>query len=151
MNQFEKQQVDLIICAMWASVSGTHNDIPWQGSSIAGQLVDFKGDLPPPSNYKVESVSRKAEILRLCGDSEFQQYAVKVFKLLSIDEAEAALVSYHYARTKGVLTAKRAEIAASIEVSVDEYLARLKKARKRVSQVDRILRPELYSSRESSS
>lgn len=143
MNKFERDQVDLIIENYWIAIDGIYNDIPWQGSSIAGQLVDFKGDLPPPSNFKVESISARAEKLARCSPSHFTYYSEKVFRKLG-DFLPAVLLAPRFFQTKTKAALTQDEISSNLGMSVAEYRGHLIDAREAILMIDKSMRPEVY-------
>lgn len=143
MTPFERNQVENIIRAYWIHEDGIWKDIPWMGSSIAGQLVDFKGDLPPPSNYKVESVSSKAEQLRWHEIGRFAMYAALLFKKLDKDHTKVLLAPLRY-QTRHNKTPTDGKVADSIGMEYETYRNHKRVYKNHVLVLDKQIREELY-------
>lgn len=143
MNAYEKEQVEAIIFGAWQAWDGIHNDIPWQGCSIAGQLVDFKGDLPAPSNFKVESVSMRAEKLRQACVSDFPLYSYYLLRCLE-PGAEVILLA---AKRFEIITRKQGtseQIGLYLDMSAQRYRNQKRKYKSHVLKLDQMLRPGVY-------
>jgi hypothetical protein len=51
MTPEQKERIDHYVSIYIAGVKSVSNDAGWEQKSIMGKIVDFAGDLPPPSGY----------------------------------------------------------------------------------------------------
>lgn len=143
MNVFEKQQVDAIIDACWRMDSGIHNDVAWMGHSVAGKIADFHGDCPSPGNFKVESVSNKAELLRRYSNTDFDKYSQRLFDWLP-SYTKLFLIAPQRLQVILRKTPSGKLVAEFLDLDYQQYREVKKKYRRHVLKLDKVLRPHVY-------
>lgn len=95
-RQMAEQTVDLFL----EVIMSTDRDAGWQGDSLIGRLVDFKGELPQSSGFS--GFSKVWEQSRLLNEwSDAHQMACVVMRRLSDRQREAVCIDRAYrGRTK---------------------------------------------------
>lgn len=88
MKRHEKKMVDRIV-SLWLKHEVKRTDLEaiiGMGPTIAGNLVDFRGELPESSAYKPEVISRKAERIRGIVFTTEERTAYRAMMSLPVDD-----------------------------------------------------------------
>jgi len=143
VEKYEGEQIDAIVWSCYKVEDGLHNDIPWQGASMAGNLVDFKGEPPPPSAYKCESISAKAEQLARYSVTNFDKYAHGLLHCMPDDVRFFLLAPL---RLQVILrrVPSGVRVAEFLDMEYDFYREKKKRYRKQVLKLDKMMRPHAY-------
>lgn len=130
MKRCEKQAAEQILIFWVALVDKTtrQNEIIRQGPSIAGNLLDFRGELPAASSFKPEVISKKAEKLRGLTITDDERRAGLALSLLAEPEfllvAKWPAVRNTYNPRTGS-TWRRSDVALELAGSIERYEAAL--------------------------
>lgn len=139
MNKKESDTVENILHDFYDAISGQANDIPYLGMSPSGKMDQPTG----ASNIKVETISKKAYLLSMFEGIDPQEYAVKVFKKLTLEHIEILITPIKYCHKYGVAPSGQL-IAAQLGMSYKYYRRRRSECRKDVLEVDKLFRPDAY-------
>jgi len=149
-RQLAERTVDLFLEVLFSS----DQDAGWQGDSVIGKLVDFKGDLPMSSGFS--GFSKVWEKSKLLGEwSDAHKGACVIMRNLSDRKREAVTIDRSYrnrvkAAIDPVVPEARAEILWDDQRCADLLQCTVNAFRKRIAegyqQIEDHLRAEIQKS-----
>ena len=99
MCREDKLEIDRLVCIYLNGLQSVTNDAGWEMSGIMGKLIDFEGDLPPPSGNDQSNLSMILAIKLLRqrhAEWPLIYSAMSIFKREKHDQALALLSKNFY-------------------------------------------------------
>lgn len=143
MERNQKQRVDDLVNIYINHRMSTGHDAGWHGESTLGRLVDFCGDIPPPSGNDQADLKMLNEILFVRSPHHDLPQAERV--LFSIEKIyRDAIIAKVFCRNrwhdngKMMTRCNDAYIAQALNIgSVSVYRKRVQRAREQIIEMDR--------------
>lgn len=136
-EEFIEQRADKLLDVYVCWLKSTDSDAGFHQPSILGLLIDFKGDIPPPSGNDQSNGKMIHEIQFLRSPHYLLQDAKELMMQLPVAH-QLTLINHHslhgtYDRGGKRVTKKR--LAEALNYSLDQYNGFLKRGRQRLESL----------------
>ncbi len=142
MNHQDKQRVEEIVNLWLRYVDGVRQieEIAVEGPTVSGMMVDFEGQIPQSSNYKVDGISLKVDKCKKIVITKEQIYAHNLLERLPAKQRHFITLWPQVRKRSNPVTRShftRAEVALSLNCSLESYVLCRKIACQKLIYIDK--------------